>query len=39
MQGQSPLYKDGDKTCMDNNRPISVLLVASKILERAVQIA
>ena len=33
-----PLYKDGDKKCMDNYRPISVLLVASKILERAVQI-
>ena len=33
-----PLYKDGDKKCMDNYRPISVLPVASKILERAVQI-
>ena len=33
-----PLYKDGIKTCMDNYRPISVLPVASKILERAVQI-
>ena len=32
-----PLYKDGDKKCMDNHRPISVLPVASKILERAVQ--
>ena len=26
-----PLYKDGDKKCMDNYHPISVLLVASKI--------
>ena len=33
-----PLYKDGDKKCMVNYRPISVLPVASKILERAVQI-
>ena len=33
-----PLYKDGDKKCMDNYRPISVLPVASKILERAVRI-
>ena len=33
-----PLYKDGDKKCMDNYRPISVLPVASKILDRAVQI-
>ena len=33
-----PLYKDGDKKCMDNYRPISVLPVALKILERAVQI-
>ena len=33
-----PLYKDGDKKCMDNYLPISVLPVASKILERAVQI-
>ena len=32
------LYKDGDMKCMDNYRPISVLPVASKILERAVQI-
>ena len=31
-----PLYKDGDKKCMVNYRPISVLPVASKILERAV---
>lgn len=30
--------KDGDKKCMDNYRPISVLPVASKILETAVQI-
>ena len=33
-----PLYEDGDKKCMVNYRPISVLPVASKILERAVQI-
>ena len=33
-----PLYKDGDKTRMDNYRSISILPVASKILERAVQI-
>lgn len=33
-----PLYKDGDKTCMDNYRSISILSVASKILGRAVQI-
>ena len=33
-----PLYKDGDKKCTDNYRPISVLPVASKILERTVQI-
>ena len=33
-----PLYKDGDKKCIVNYRPISVLPVASKILERAVQI-
>ena len=33
-----PLYKDEDKKCMVNYRPISVLPVASKILERAVQI-
>ena len=33
-----PLYKDEDKKCMVNYRPISVLPVASKILEIAVQI-
>ena len=33
-----PLCNDGDKKCMDNYRPIAVLLVASKILERAVQV-
>ena len=33
-----PLYKDEDKKCMVNYRPISGLPVASKILERAVQI-
>ena len=33
-----PLYKDEDKKCTVNYRPISVLPVASKILERAVQI-
>ena len=33
-----PLYKDGDKKCTVNYRPISVFPVAPKILERAVQI-
>ena len=33
-----PLYKDGNTKCMHNYRPISVLPVASKTLERAVQI-
>ena len=33
-----PLYKNGDKKCTVNYRPIFVLPVASKILERAVQI-
>ena len=37
-KSDSTLYKDGDEKCMDNYRPISVLLVASKILEKAVQI-
>ena len=31
------LHKDGDKTYMDNYRPLSILPVASKILERVVQ--
>ena len=34
----APLYKTGDKKCMHRYRPIFVLPVASKILERAVQI-
>ena len=33
-----PLYKDGNTKCIHNYRPISVLPVASKTLERAVQI-
>ena len=37
-KSDSTLYKDGDEKCMDNYRPISVLPVASKILENAVQI-
>ena len=32
-----PLHKGGDNKSMDNYRPISVLPVASKILEKAVQ--
>jgi hypothetical protein len=32
----TPLHKKGDTTDMDNYRPISVLSVASKLLERAV---
>ena len=31
-----PLYKSGDHSCLGNYRPISVLPVVSKILERAV---
>ena len=31
------LHKEGDKTSMDNYRPLSILPVVSKILERAVQ--
>ena len=37
-KSDSTLYKDADEKCMDNYRPISVLPVASKILEKAVQI-
>ena len=33
----TPLHKKGNTVDMDNYRPISVLLVASKLLERAVQ--
>jgi len=36
-KSDSTLYKNGDEKCMDNYRPISVLPVASKILEEAVQ--
>jgi sarcosine oxidase/L-pipecolate oxidase len=32
----APVYKSGDKTCIDNYRSISVLPVLSKILERHV---
>ena len=32
----TPLFKKGDVTDMDNFRPISILSVASKVLERAV---
>lgn len=31
-----PIYKGGDKGCMNNYRPISILPIVSKILERAV---
>ena len=32
-----PVYKSGDRTIMDNYRPISVLPLLSKVLERVVQ--
>ena len=32
----TPLYEDGDRGCASNYRPISVLPVASKIMERIV---
>ena len=32
----TPLFKKGDSADMDNHRPISLLSVASKVLERAV---
>ena len=31
-----PLFKSGDRTCMDNYRPIALLSVFSKILEKIV---
>jgi len=33
-----PLYKQGDKTSMTNYRPVSLLMVFSKVLEKAMQL-
>ena len=38
MQGWFPFIKMGIRKCIDNYRPISILTVASRILEGAVEI-